>query len=90
MKKRLMVYDIPDNGQRLNMENSIRQLDNESIDVVQDHAIAFHSDMTLGNLIRMKIALGVEGEVWFFEVCGDATGIGPAQEEVKQFMRAGK
>ena len=86
-KKRIVVYNIPNEADRLKLEAAIDELDGSAVTVIQDRAILFHSDKNLDDLSRVQIELGAEGECWFFEVTGDAVGFGIAQGEVQEFMK---
>ena len=88
MHKYLSVYSIAKEKTRLAFGAAICEIDDDSFDVIDDHAIAFKSDRSLPDLHKILISSCIEpgDEAWIFILDKNFTGNGIALDDLRVFM----
>jgi hypothetical protein len=80
MQKRLAVYSISKEKTRLAFGAAVCEKDKECVDLIDEHATAFHSDKSLEELHKILVSSCIESgdEVWILTLTDSFTGIGIA------------
>ena len=88
MQKLLAVYSIAEEGTRLAFGAAINQIDEKCIDIIEDHATAFHSDKSLKELHQTLVSSCIKtgDEVWILTLGKPFTGIGIALDDLRAFL----
>jgi hypothetical protein len=88
MKKWLAVYSIADEAPRNDFGAAIWEIDENNVDIVEDHAIAFHSNKKKDELHRLLVSECIQpgDEVWILSLDRDFTGNGIALDDLRTFM----
>jgi hypothetical protein len=88
MQKRLAVYSISKEKTRLAFGAAICEIDEDCVDLIDEHATAFHSHKSLEELHKILVSSCIEpgDEVWILTLDESFTGNGIALNELRAFL----
>jgi hypothetical protein len=87
MRKRLVVYSIKQEKARLAFGAAIHELDENPVEVIDNHSYAFKSAKSPEEIFKVLIESGFKaGEFFVFDLAGSFTGIGSAKDDLKRFF----
>jgi hypothetical protein len=88
MHKRLAVYSIAEEKTRLAFCAAIYGIDENCVDIIDDHAIAFHSDKSLKELHQALVSSCTKpgDDVWILTLEKPFTGSGISLDDLRAFL----
>ena len=88
MQKRLAVYSISKEKTGLAFGAAVCEIDEDCFDLIDEHAIAFHSDKSLDELHRILVSSCIEpgDEAWILTLDDSFTGNGIALDDLRAFF----
>ena len=89
MIKRLAVFSIAEEGIRLTFGTAIHEIDENAVEIIDQHAYVFHSDKTLDEIWDILTHTGFDSskdEFWILTLDRPFTGFGAVKDYLKEFL----
>ena len=88
MQKRLAVYSITEERTRLAFGAALYAIDENCVDIINDHATAFNSDKSLKELHQTLVSSCIKpgDDAWILTLDKPFTGNGIALDDLRAFL----
>jgi len=89
MEKRIAVYSIADEARRLAFGAAIQELDENCVEIIDEHAIVFQSTKNKNELHKILVSECIQSgdEAWILSLGEDFTGNGVELDDLRSFFK---